>query len=97
MRTWLLGRILIGLEQATDVRRKQLTALSCAIADWPQGKLTREIQTELDDILSNEARPKESGRGFPAPLPRVISTLEQLPVRHAGIYSTFHAAVHDGF
>jgi len=93
-RGYIVG-YLIGCDQAGDARRKKAT-LADTTADWPQGKLTREIQTELDDILSNEERSKPDD-GFPQPLPRVISSPQQLPIRHAGIYSTFHAAVHDGF
>jgi hypothetical protein len=89
----------IGREQATDSRRKQ-SAPDGPVPDWPrpQGRKSeiemKEIQAQLDDILSNEVR--QPSNGFPEPLPRVISNPQQLPVRHAGIYSTFHAAVHDG-
>jgi hypothetical protein len=63
---------------------------------WPVGTYTSSIQKDLDDILSNEPRPYRQNEHPEVP-PRVISTSEQLPIRHAGIYSTFYAAVHDGF
>ncbi len=87
----------IGQDEGRDARRQQRSAQSGAVADWPQGKMTREIQTVLDEILSNEARLEEVVIQHPLPQPRLISTPQQLPIRHAGIYSTFHAAVHDGF
>jgi hypothetical protein len=88
---YLLG-YLIGRHQATDPRVKQ--SVKDYVTDW-QGAITKEIQLELDDILSNEVRPASGD--LPQSPPRVISTPQQLPIRHAGIYSTFHAAVHDGF
>ncbi len=94
-RGYMVG-YLIGSSQTKEARQKDPGMISLTTAAWPQGNITREIQTELDEILSNEKQSQVNGQ-YPHPLPRVIATVEQLPIRHAGIYTTFHAAVHDGF
>jgi hypothetical protein len=65
------------------------------VLDWPES-LRTTIDRELEDILSNEPREVDH-YSHPQPDPRVIATARQLPIRHAGIYSTYYKAVRDGY